>query len=79
MGVLEFIQRSFGGHVVEQGQSPNVKLWKRSLGYQNRDFALRFLPNLAKHSRLKRHKIEMMIHHHRQRLSVPGVKAQATV
>jgi len=72
IGVLEFLQRSFGGQLIGQGQSDNVKLWKRSLGYQNRDFALRFLPHLAKHSRLKRDKIEAMIHHHRQRLSVPG-------
>lgn len=70
--VLEFLRDAFGGDIVEQGQSENVKLWKRSLGYQNRDFALRFLPHLAKHSRLKRYKIDAMIHHHRQRLSVPG-------
>lgn len=79
MGVLEFLQKSFGGRIVGQGQSENVKLWIRSLGYQNRDFALRFLPKVAKHSRLKRHKIDAMIHHHRQRLSVPGTKVQATV
>lgn len=79
IGVLEFLQKSFGGRVVDQGQSPNVKLWIRSLGYQNRDFALGFLPNVAKHSRLKRHKIDAMIHHHRQRLSVPGTKVQAIV
>jgi hypothetical protein len=77
--VLDFLQRSFGGNIAEQGQSENVKVWRRSLGYQNRSFALRFLPNLAKHSRLKRHKIDAMIHHHRQRLSVPGTKVQATV
>lgn len=77
--VLAFIQNAFGGNIAPQGQSPNVLVWKRSLGYQNRDFALRFLPNLAKHSRLKRHKIDAIIHHHRQRLSVPGTKVQATV
>lgn len=71
---LEFLQRSFAGRIVEQGQSPNVKLWIRSLGYQNRNFALKFLPNVAKHSRLKRDKIDAMIHHHRQRLSVPGTE-----
>lgn len=76
---LEFLLKAFGGRIEEQGQSDVVKLWKRSLGYQNRDFALRFLPHLAKHSRLKRHKIDAMIHHHRQRLSVPGAKAQAIV
>jgi hypothetical protein len=79
--VLEFLQRSFGGIIVDQGQSDNVKVWRRALGYQNRDFALRFLPKLAKHSRLKKHKIEEMISYTRertsrnnrpQRLSVPG-------
>lgn len=74
MAVLEFLKQAFGGDVVNQGQSDNVFLWKRSLGYQNRDFALKFLPNVAKHSRLKRDKIDAMIHHHRQRLSVPGTE-----
>ena len=69
---LRFIQRAFGGQIKPQGQSDNVMVWNRSLGYQNRSFALRFLPNVAKHSRLKRHKIDAIIHHHRQRLSVPG-------
>lgn len=77
--VLEFLQRSFGGALRAHGQSANVLVWLRSLGYQNRDFALRFLPQIARHARLKRHKIDAMIHHHRQRLSVPGAKAQATV
>lgn len=70
--VLDFLCRTIGGSVRPQGQSPNVLLWRRSLGYQHRSFALSFLPNMAKHSRLKRKKIDAMIHHHRQRLSVPG-------
>lgn len=77
--VLEFLLKSFGGRIQPQGQSEHVKVWMRSLGYQNRQFALRFLPNLAKHSKLKRYRIDAMIHHHRQRLSVPGTKVQATV
>ena len=72
--VLQFLEKSFGGRIIDQGQSEVVKIWKRSLGYQNRDFALRFLPKLARHSRLKRHKIDAIIHHHRQRLSVPGTE-----
>lgn len=76
---LELLQKAFGGYITGQGQSDVVKLWKRALGYQNRDFALRFLPHVAKHSRLKRHTIDAMIHHHRQRLSVPGTKVQAIV
>jgi hypothetical protein len=77
--VLRFLEKSFGGMIRPQGQSDRIWIWKRSLGYQNRDFALNFLPNLAKHSRLKRNKIDAIIHHHRQRLSVPGTKVQATV
>lgn len=70
--VFEFLQASFGGVISDQ--SPTVKVWRRSLGYQNRDFALRFLPHLAKHSRMKRHKIDALIHHHRQRLTIPGTE-----
>lgn len=74
MSVLEFLHASFGGSILNHNKSGTAKLWRRSLGYQNRSFALQFLPNLAKHSRLKRHKIDAIIHHHRQRLSVPGVE-----
>jgi hypothetical protein len=70
--VLQFLEKSFGGRIQDQGQSDNVKVWVRSLGYQNRDFALGFLPHMAKHSKLKRDKIDTIISHHRQRLSVPG-------
>lgn len=77
VAVLEFLQKSFGGVVRDHGQSEGCKVWYRGLGYQNRSFALRFLPHLAKHSRLKRHKIDAIIHHHQQRLSVPGAKPQA--
>lgn len=72
--VLEFLQNSYGGVIRPHGQSDNVLVWWRSLGYQNREFALRFLPHLAKHSKLKREKIDAIIHHHRQRLSVPGTE-----
>lgn len=71
--VLQFLEKSFGGRIQPQGQSDNVMIWIRSVGYQNKDFALGFLPNLAKHSRMKRDKIDAIISHHRQRLSVPGV------
>lgn len=72
--VLYFIQRAFGGRIENQGQSDNVYIWRRGLGYRDRSFALKFLPNLAKHSKLKRIKIDAMIHHHQQRLSVPGTE-----
>ena len=75
--VLRFLENSFGGTI--RDQSETVRLWVRSLGYHNRSFALGFLPNVAKHSRMKRHKIDAIIHHHRQRLSVPGVKPRLGV
>ena len=77
--VLEFLTKAFGGNTFEHGQSPDVFTWRRSVGVMDRSFALKFLPNLAKHSRLKRHKIDQMIHHHRQRLSDQSAEAQATV
>lgn len=70
--VLDFIHSAFGGKIWDHGQSDNVLVWRRSLGYQNRSFSERFLPNLAKHSRLKRERIDAILNHHRQRLSVPG-------
>lgn len=77
--VLEMLKKCFGGRIVPMNKSSNVMIWERSLGYQNRSFALNFLPKVAKHSRLKRYKIDQMIYHHRQRLSVPGTKVQAIV
>lgn len=67
--VFDFLVKAFGGSIREHGQSDDVKVWVRNLGVKDASFALRFLPNLSKHSRLKRHKINQMIHHHRQRLS----------
>jgi hypothetical protein len=72
--VLKFLEKAFGGVVKGQGQSDNVKIWYRGLGYQSRSFALKFLPEVAKHSRLKRQKIDAIIQHHQQRLSVPGTE-----
>lgn len=67
--VLEFLHNAFGGHLYVHGKAAGVFIWRRSLGAANRSFALRFLPRVARHSRLKKHKIERIIHHHRQRLS----------
>lgn len=72
ISVLEFLQKTFGGKITQHSQSKYVFEWERSLSNANRSFALRFLPKVAKHSRLKRHKIDLMIHHHLQRLSVSG-------
>lgn len=76
---LLFLQKHFGGRIGRPHQAKQTVVWTRAMGKANAAFALQFLPNVAKHSRLKRHKIDRMIHHHQQRLSVPGAKAQATV
>lgn len=73
--VLDFLHHSFGGSIHQDNRSPALH-WKRLLGYQNRSFAERFLPYLAKHSRFKRDKIDAILHHHRQRLSIPGPERQ---
>lgn len=69
--VIDFLQRSFGGEAYPIKRSPALQ-WRRMLGYQNRSFAEQFLPKLARHSRFKRDKIDAILHHHRQRLSIPG-------
>ena len=73
IAVLKFLQKAFGGQVFNHGQSENVSVWRRHMGAKDASFALRFLPNLAKHSHLKRDKIDQIISHHRQRLSAPRV------
>ena len=77
--VLHFLTRTLGGIVRAHGQSPNVFVWHRNMGDEQRSYALRTLPYLAKHSRLKRHKIDQIIHHHQQRLSAPTPAGEATV
>jgi hypothetical protein len=79
VSVLEFLQRSFGGTIKKNSRTDSVRVYWLGLGPSKRSFALRFLPKLVKHSRLKKHKIEQMIAFHRQRLSVPGAEAQAIV
>jgi len=76
---LELLLKAFGGKIKVHNQSDNVLIWERSLSNANRSFALRFLPKVAKHSKLKRHKIEIMIYHHQQRLSASTSKDDATV
>lgn len=76
---LELLQRSFGGTMRPNSAKPHIMVWWRGLGPRNASFALRFLPKLVKHSRLKKHQIEQMISYHRQRLSIPSSTEQATV
>lgn len=77
--VLEFLQKSFGGTILENSRGNHLKVWWRGLGPSHASFAMRFLPKLVKHLRFKKHKVEQMIHFHRQRLSVSRAAAHATV
>lgn len=65
---LKLIQKQFKGSIRPHGQS-NALVWNRNLGVSDSSFALEFLRKLVRHARLKKHKIEQMIHHHSQRLN----------
>jgi hypothetical protein len=76
--VLEFIQKAYGGYIKKHSASDNCMVWERNLGKSQRSFALKFLPDMVNHSRLKKHKIEQMIaFHHQQRPSVPTPAGEA--
>lgn len=77
--VLEFLQKAFGGGICKHSQCDG-KMWYRNLGVSERSFALRFLPKVVRHARLKRHQIEKLIHYHRrQRLNEPTPAGEAIV
>jgi len=77
--VLEFLQKSFGGTIKDNSRSENIKVWWRGLGPSHSGFVLRFLPKVVRHARFKKHKIEQIIHFHRQRLSVSAPTGDAIV
>lgn len=74
---LELLQHAFGGLIYDV--SPSIKRWQQNLGYANSSFALSFLTKIVKHSRLKKHKIESLIHNHRQRLIEKTPSGEETV
>lgn len=68
--VLEFVQKAHGGYILPHGTNKNCMVWKRNLGVRDRSFALRFLPKIVNHIKIKKHRIEMMLSfHHQQRPS----------
>jgi hypothetical protein len=78
--VLDFIQKAHGGYQRPHSRSENCMVWERSLGKSQSSFALRFLPKLVKHARIKKYKIEQMISfHHQQRLNISAPKGEAIV
>jgi hypothetical protein len=79
VSALEFLKKAFGGTVLPDTKRPHLRYWARGLGPSHSAFTISFLSKLVTHSRLKKHKIEQMLHWHRQRLSVSRAAARATV
>lgn len=62
---LELLHKAFGGYINNRGVTcPHIQDWKHSLGSKNKSFALKFLKKMAKHSKLKKHKIEQLLAYH---------------
>jgi hypothetical protein len=75
---LELLQKAFGGSIGDV-KGTNIKRWWRNLGYQDSSFAIHFLRKLVRHSKLKKHKIELILSNHLQRLSVNTPTGEAIV
>ena len=65
---LQLLHKAFKGRLRKE-TNENTHSWTRNLGNADRAFAMKFLAKMARHSRLKKHKIQQMIHHHSQRLT----------
>lgn len=76
---LRLLQKAFGGSIRKQYPDKAIYIWSRNLGYSDSSFATRFLRRLVGHLRIKKHKAEMILANHSQRLSVSGPKGQAIV
>lgn len=75
--VADLLHKQYGGHIYYQ---ENWIRWRRPLGRTNKSFAVPFLKDMHRHSRLKKWKIEQFLnHHHSQRLSGNRSKDQAIV
>lgn len=59
---LELLYKAFGGTLNNRGKTaPHIWDWKHPLGNKNTSFALKFLPKVVSHSKLKKHKIELIL------------------
>ena len=65
---VDLLFKAFGGRI-RKNNHENTYVWTRSLGIKDRSFAFYFLRKMVRHSKLKKHKIESMLHYHLQRLS----------
>lgn len=64
--VADLLFKQYGGRIHYQ---ENWIRWVHPLGRTNKSFAVKFLRDMHRHSKLKRHKIEMFLHYHSQRLT----------
>lgn len=65
--VTDLLHKQYGGNVYFQ---EDWIRWKHPLGRTNKQFAVKFLKDMHRHSRLKRWKIEQFLAYHSQRLTV---------
>lgn len=75
---LSLLHKAFGGRL-KKNDYEDTWYWSRNLGNADASFAIMFLRKMVRHSRLKKHKIEMMLHHHLQRLSESASTEDAIV
>lgn len=75
---LELLHKAFSGNL-KANQHEETHYWSRNLGNADKDFAIHFLRKMVQHSRLKKHKIEQMLHYHLQRLNESTATADAIV
>lgn len=75
---LELLHKAFNGRI-HKANYENTHNWTRSLGVRDSSFAIYFLRKMVRHSKLKKHKIEKMLHYHLQRLSEQTPAGEAIV
>ena len=64
--IADLLFKQYGGRIHYQ---EDWIRWVHPLGRTNKQFAIRFLTDMHRHSRLKTYKIEMFLHYHSQRLN----------
>ncbi len=65
---LNLLHKAFGGRL-DKSNYEETHSWTRNLGPKDTQFAVMFLKKMHRHSRLKKWKIEQLLHYHSQRLS----------
>ena len=75
---LQLLHKAFRG-ILKKNDHEQTYYWSRNLGNADKDFAIHFLRKMVRHSRLKKHKIEQLLHYHLQRLNEFTAEADAIV